>query len=253
MRGPSTALSKNVTLQKGLLVLETLAAQAREFTVSELAEHIGLGRSQTCELLATLVASDYVVRNPQNRRYRIGLRPLELSSDILARMELRRAGLSYIYDLMRQTGGQTLLGVQHRGAVLLLDTLYPEGRYDAGHPGFGGRLGLTSTALGKTLLAHLPEAERQRLCSPATLALLAEELAEIRRVGLGCQTAYDGLAPVSQGWGAVVRGPEGDTAAVLGVRVSWKKWELCDQERFLSQVLGAARGLSLALGWVPGR
>ena len=252
MAGPQMTTTKNVTLQKGLLILETLAAQAREFTVSELADQIGLGRSQTCELLATLVAADYVVRNPRNRRYRIGLRPLELSSDILARMELRRAGLTYLYDLMRQTGGQTHLGVQHRGAVLIVESCYPEGRYDPTHPGFGGMLSLTASAMGKVLRAHLPEAARRQAVSAGTLALLAAELAEIRHLGLAMQVGYDGLTPVSQGWGTVVRGPTGGITAVLGVRVTWKKWELCDQERFLHQVLGAARGLSLALGWVPG-
>lgn len=245
---PASA-ARNVTLQKGLLILETLAAEAREFTVTELAELTGLSPSQTCVLLATLVAADYVVRNPQNRRYRIGLRALELSSDILARMEVRRAGLTHLYDLMRQTGGQTLLGVPHRRGVLIVETVYPEGRYDSEHPGFGSLLRLTGSAMGKALLAHLPEAEQREACSEETLAEMAEELAGIRRYGLASQIVHDGREPVSQGWGTVVRGPRGKIVAALGVRVPWWRWEACDQERFLLQVLLAARGLSLALGW----
>lgn len=248
---PAKDAAKNVTLQKGLLILEALAEEAREFTVTGLAAQIGLGRSQTCEMLATLVASGYVIRNPRNRRYRIGLRALELSSDILARMEVRRAGLTYLYGLSLQTDAQALLGVLHRGAVLILDICYPGGRYAPTHPGFGARLSLANTAMGRVLLAHLPEVEQRGYCTEEELAALAPVFAETRRTGLGSRLAYEGETPVSIGYGAIVRDARGEIAALLGARIDWGKWERCDQDLFRDRVLAAAQGLSRALGYLP--
>ena len=250
MAAATTGTTKNVTLQKGLLILETLAGEAREFAVSELAAQIGLGRSQTCEMLATLVATGYVLRNPRSRRYRIGLRTLELSSDILSRLEVRRAGMTYLYDLMRQTGAHTVLGVPHRGGVLVLESCYPEGIFSTGHPGFGAIMSLTTSATGRAFLAQLPEEERPQYCTPEELAELAPVLAEARRTGLAQHVGYDGETPVSIGYGALVRGARGEIAALLGSRMDWEKWEQCDQDLFRHRVLTVAQGLARALGYL---
>ncbi|HPJ99613.1 MAG TPA: helix-turn-helix domain-containing protein, partial [Candidatus Hydrogenedentes bacterium] len=90
---------RNKTLQKGLLILEALAEEARDFSLAEVAAMSALGKSQACRLLQTLAAMGYVVRDPRTRRYRIGLRTLELSASVLSRMELHRMGITYLHQL----------------------------------------------------------------------------------------------------------------------------------------------------------
>ncbi|NLO75059.1 MAG: helix-turn-helix domain-containing protein [candidate division WS1 bacterium] len=247
----TSGTTRHVTLRKGLLILETLAAEAREFSVTELAERIGLGRSQTCEMLATLVETGYVLRNPHTRRYRIGLRTVELSSDILSRLEVRRVGMTYLFELMQQTGAHTVLGVPHRGGVLILEACYPEGLYNPTHPHFGALLSMGNSALGRALLAHLPEEERQRLCSAEELAELTPLLAEAQRTGLAPHIGYEEGKPVSMAYGAAIRDAEGEIVALLGCRIDWQAWEQGDQDLFRHRVLTTVQGLSRALGYVP--
>ena len=167
-------------------------------------------------MLATLVETGYVLRNPHTRRYRIGLRTVELSSDILSRLEVRRVGMTYLFELMQQTGAHTVLGVPHRGGVLILEACYPEGLYNPTHPHFGALLSMGNSALGRALLAHLPEEERQRLCS-------AEELAELtpysprRKHRAGAHIGYEEGKPVSMAYGAAIRDAEGEIVGVAGL------------------------------------
>ena len=78
---------RNVTLKKGLAILETVAAQARDFSLSEVAQLTGLDKSDACRLLRTLVSTGYVTQDPRNRQYRVGLRTLDLSASLLSRTE----------------------------------------------------------------------------------------------------------------------------------------------------------------------
>ena len=234
------------TLEKGLLVLETLAAEAREFRLAEVAALTGLDKSNACRLLQTLVAKGYVTRDPDTRKYRIGLRTLELSASILSRMELRRSGITYLRDLSDQLGATTYIGVPHLGKVLIIETAYPSSVYVDGMPDFGSVLGLESSAMGKVLLSHMP-AEEQAGVMPDT----EEFRNDIRNV------ADTGVAVIDRvnviGVAAPVRNYRGRVVASMGASVSREQWDRLDAEAFKPAVRMAAEKLSFAIGHAASR
>ena len=66
------------TLARGLTLLTALGEHQEGATVSGLAEATGLDRAVLYRLLDTLAAEGFVTRDPDTRRYRLGLSMLEL-------------------------------------------------------------------------------------------------------------------------------------------------------------------------------
>jgi len=237
-------LMRNKTLQKGLLILEALAAEARDFSLAQVAAMAALDKSQTCRLLQTLAAMGYVVRDPRSRRYRIGLRTLELSASILSRMELHRAGITYLHQLSDRVEATSYLGVPHLGQVLIVATVYPSGVYRDGVPGFGSVMPLDHSAMGKVLLAHMPPKE-----AGETGQQLARQLARVRAENVAVIIKGSILAESVVGVAAPVRNHEGRVVAALGASLRLHTWKDTDQASFQAAVLAAANGLSFALGY----
>lgn len=246
-----TQYKRNSNLLKGLVVLETMAAEAREFSLAEVAELTGLDKSHACRLLQSLAELGYVLRNGRNRKYRIGLRTLELSSSILARMDVHRLGLAYLREVSDRLRASSYLGVLHRGKVLTLATAYPAGVYSDGVPGFGSVMDLDDSAMGKVLLAFSGEEERKALTEVSEA--FARELDEVAGSGIGFVVKRRGSEMEVVGVAAPVRDWQGRVIAALGASVAKAMWDGVDQEGFRNAVKNAAGGLSFALGYAAGR
>ncbi len=239
---------RNKTLQKGLVILEALAAEARAFSLAEVAAMVGLDKSQTCRLLQTLAAMGYVIQDSRTRKYRIGLRTLELSSSILSRMELHRTGMAYLRNLSDGVNATSYLGVLHLGQVLTFATVYPAGVYRDDMPGFGSVMALDNSAMGRVLLANMSCEERGD-----TGKQLEEQLGRIRAEGIAVIIKGANLTEGVVGVAAPVRTFEGRVVAALGASLGLSAWQECNQGEFRAAVKAGAQGLSFALGHAASR
>jgi DNA-binding IclR family transcriptional regulator len=71
------------TLEKGLKVLAAFGPQTPEFTLSQLARHLGLNKTTTYRMVNTLVELGYLHREPQGKLLRPGFQALCLANDLL--------------------------------------------------------------------------------------------------------------------------------------------------------------------------
>ena len=78
------------TLSRGLVLLKALGHDAEGATVSGLADVTGLDRAVLYRLLDTLSEEGFVTRDPDTRRYRLGLSMLELGVRAAQGLEVRR-------------------------------------------------------------------------------------------------------------------------------------------------------------------
>jgi DNA-binding IclR family transcriptional regulator len=178
---------------RAVAILDALAAaDATGLSVSQLARALGIARSSTANLCATLVANGLIAQT--GGHYRLGHRLLEFGSSYLAKVDQ----VQTFYDLC--AGSPHLSRQTARLALLDGTSVVYLARYDGTQPlrltaSIGDRFPASVTATGKAMLATLPVEEvRARYRgvqalptftdrSLATVAELERELDRVRDRG----------------------------------------------------------------------
>ncbi len=151
------------SVDRAIRVLTALQG-ARRMSLSELAARLELAPSTTHGIVRSLVEHGMVVQERGSSRYQLGPAVLRLGNVYLDTLELRSRAIPWAEDLARRTG----LAV--RTGVLLIDDvviIHHEPRPDGSRqmPEVGIVIPVHASALGKAMLAFLPEDEKRVLTS----------------------------------------------------------------------------------------
>jgi DNA-binding IclR family transcriptional regulator len=182
------------TLARGLDVLELFASCGPELTQKEISEGLGLPMPTVHRLTAVLTQRGWLDRDPASRRLRLGLEMTRLVPALMEGMklpELARPHLLRLASGMQETVNVAIL----QGAEVVYLLSETGDRLLTSRAIAGMRLPAHCTALGKCLLAQLPEevartalgAEPYERRTGATLTAwsdLAADLAAIREAGV---------------------------------------------------------------------
>ena len=197
------------TVDRALVILASLAEGPA--SLEQAANRIGVHKSTALRLLRTLEEHGFVHRQ-SDYRYRLGGKLLSLAQLALESIDVRVVAAPHLADLNERCGHTVHLAVYEDGEVTYVDKLesrYPVRMYSR----IGKRAPLTASAVGKVLLADLPEARRREVVEtlefPAytarSLRLPSELLAELEVVR-------------KQGW-AVDRGEYEETVNCVAVPI----------------------------------
>jgi IclR family transcriptional regulator, pca regulon regulatory protein len=184
------------SLERGLAILGCFTPKRPVLGIADIADELGMSRSTTHRYVITLVALGYLEQGA-SRKYRLGLRVTDLGMSALNSTGLREHAHPYLEELRQRSSYTTSLGVLDGNEVLYVDRIrsYRRGQNKIDldlHA--GSRLPLYCTAIGKLLLAHLPDPEQRDLLAQLKLAkrapntitskkALREELEDIQTVG----------------------------------------------------------------------
>ncbi len=147
------ALAGTQTLARGLEVIDAVAEGAT--ALAELATAIGLTRSTTHRLAATLVERRYLDFS-RNGGYALGPKLLELGYVTGRRMDLPRVAREHLESLAAGTGDTVHLGILDGSRALYLDKIQGKRRVEISSR-IGERQPLRSTGLGKALMLDADE------------------------------------------------------------------------------------------------
>ena len=246
------------SVDRAIRVLTALQG-ARRLTLSELAARLELPPSTVHGLVKTLVQHGMVVQEHGSSRYQLGPAVLRLGNVYLDTLELRSKAIPWAEDLARRTG----LAV--RSGVLLLDDvviIHHEPRPDGSRqmPEVGIVIPAHASALGKAMLAFLPDEQRRILAAGALRSMtgetlssaeeLAAQLAAVRSSGVAVEVDEAVLGEC--GLAAPLFDSSGSVAGAIGVVVPTGAWPVEDTTR--DAVREAARAISRELGasaWPP--
>lgn len=193
-------------LERGIEIVEHLE-EADGLTVSGLAGRMDVPTSTAHVYLKTLHDLGYAVKDGST--YRVGLRFLKHGGHARQRSRLYRTAHAEVDEIARETNEVSALGTEENGSrVLLYKSEGSEAVYD--DPPVGEYTRMHWTALGKAILANLPE-ERvgevvDRRGLPAATdhtitsrAALDEELATIRDQGYAVEDEerWEGIRSVA--------------------------------------------------------
>ena len=148
------------SLAKSLDVLSCFSSQKPILGVTEIAEKMGVTKSNVHNILSTFTTMGYLDRLPDGR-YQLGLKMLEFAFIINQNLGYPKS----IYDILVETASQTgeivYFGLPYGDRVLYLYVAHPIDRM--GVLPYRDILGETAplycTGIGKAILAHMPEEE----------------------------------------------------------------------------------------------
>ena len=155
-------------LLRGLEALQMFTAAAPRHTQAELAAALGITRSAVFRIVYSLTQQGFLSHDPMTRRYALGPAVLRLGHGVLDQRDLVGVALPVLEALRDTTGWSAHLAVREgREALYLLRV--PRRRGQASIVRVGSRLPAESTAMGRVLLAGLPDAELLELYRGATM------------------------------------------------------------------------------------
>lgn len=147
------------TTEKTLALVEELMRQGPA-GVTELAEGVDMGKSAVHNHLTTLQDHGYVLKTDD--QYRLGLKFLEIGGSIRKSMEFYQVAEPEVKSLADETGELANLLVEEQGLGVYL--MRSKGADAVDLDTYAGlRTNLHTTALGKAVLAHLPDSRVEEI------------------------------------------------------------------------------------------
>ncbi len=229
--------------------------------IADIADELGMSRSTTHRYVITLLALGYLEQGA-SRKYRLGLKVTDLGMAALNSTGLREHAHEYLEELRQRTSYTTNLGVLDGVDVLYVDRVRSfrrdQGRIDLGLAP-GSRLPAYATAMGKLLLAYLPEVEQRELVGemrltkqgPNTITskkALLSELLEIREEGFAVND--EELAPELHSIAAPVRNEAREVVAAVNLAAPTSIISLSELVDALSpHLISTADRISARLGY----
>jgi IclR family transcriptional regulator, pca regulon regulatory protein len=159
------------SLERGLAILGCFTAERSVLGLAEIADELRLSRSTTHRYVITLFALGYLEQEA-SRRYRLGLRVTDLGMSALNATGLREHTHRYLEELRRETSYTVNLAVLDGIEIVYVDRARSyrcgQSKIDLGLAP-GSRMPAYCTAMGKVLLANLPEREQSELLASMKL------------------------------------------------------------------------------------
>jgi IclR family pca regulon transcriptional regulator len=160
------------SLERGLAILSCFTPKRPVLGIADIADELGMSRSTTHRYVITLLALGYLEQGA-SRKYRLGLRVTDLGMSALNSTGLREHAQPYLEELRQRTSYSVGLAVLDGPEILYVDHArsFRRGQGQTGlDVRIGSRLPAYSTAMGKLLLANLPESDQRELFASLKLA-----------------------------------------------------------------------------------
>jgi DNA-binding IclR family transcriptional regulator len=212
-------------VDRALAALDVLANRSSECSLVELCTALKLHKSTVHRLMMVLEQHRLVDKNPETGGYRLGLKLFEFGSKAIAALDPRRHARRHLDRLQREVGETVFFCILDDGQVFYLEKVESQQSIRTACT-VGSRAPAYCTAVGKAMLAELPDAEvndivRRWGLKPITQntittpAALKAELRAVRSRGYAIdnEEKEEGLRCIS----AAVRGHSGKLFAAISV------------------------------------
>jgi len=261
MPSPERTSGTSRSLERGLAILSSFNSDRPLIGVSELSRDLDLSRSTAHRYISTLAQLGYLHQDRESKRYRLGPKVLDLGFSAINSMDVREISAPHLRQLSDETGYTVNLAILDGTDIVYIErcrTSRPGQREIDLNLHVGARLPAYCTAMGKAILAFLPEERCEELIAridfaprgPNTVTdpqAFREELARIRASGVALndeELAY-GLRSIA----SPIRSESGEAVAALNLavhRTMASAEELTT--RFGAAVTRTARDISSRMG-----
>jgi DNA-binding IclR family transcriptional regulator len=237
-------------------ILDCFTVEDPVHNLTEISKRVGLAKSTTHRLIATLVGQGFLMRDASGRGYQLGYHMLRWGMVAQASLDLRAEALPILRELCKTVEETSLVTIRNGTRGLYLDIV------ESNRPvrlamRAGQLLHLHAGASSKVLLAFLPETEIQQILSGLELVRLApntitepealrEELRTIRQRGYS--TSFEETDIGAMGIASPVYDHSGKPIAGIGIAAPLTRIPPEQVPDVAVPIVDAARRLSSRLG-----
>ncbi len=247
------------SVQHALNILNVFEDTHAELGNSDIARLLGMDPGTVAGLVYTLKINNYLDQNPENRKYRLGLKLVERTSILLGQIDLRKTAEPILESLLEWSRESVNLAVRDHQEVVYIERLF--GSQSLGiRSELGKRAPLHSTALGKAILAHLDPNEIHAILgdykltavTPKTIVTktdLLAELEKVRRDGYALDEEENELG--GRCLAAPVINHVGKTVAAISISAPIQRLPKEKIPEYGEKIKTAAGILSRNIGYIP--
>jgi DNA-binding IclR family transcriptional regulator len=243
---------------RAISVLKAFTDEHPEWSLTPLAQELGLNKATTFRLLTALESEALLMRDPHSDKYRLGPAVVTLGGRALRANNLRAVSHAELQALAAETNETASLEILQGAEALVLDEVVG-GHVMSGTQSIGSRWPAHATSTGKALLALLPEDRLRRTLPPTLPAItprtitdwnvLLSDLAVTRRRGYAVARGEleIGLLAI----GAPVLNLDGQAIAAISIAGPTSRLTVKHESSIGQHVCACARRISRGLGaWV---
>jgi IclR family transcriptional regulator, KDG regulon repressor len=150
-----TGHGSSKSLQKAMHILFHMGQHGPEMRVAEIASGVHLNKTTVYRLLNALERLELVQRDPENERYRLGLKLHELGTKALRARTLQSEARRYLKEMARVTNEAVSLAVPGAGGILCLERFDSPRTMISVRTPVGALFPAHCSAAGKAVLAYL--------------------------------------------------------------------------------------------------
>jgi DNA-binding IclR family transcriptional regulator len=244
-------------LARASSIIDVVAAGREDGVgLGEISQATELNKTTAFNLIASLVTLGFLEQDEQTRRYRLGLRNLELGRIVQIRMDVSRMARPILTELCKTTNETVNLGLpdlfdllvvdSYRGSQILHATSYP-----------GWRFLYHCTALGKAMLSRFDETMRHTLYRLQGLPRQTQrtitdvdklEKALLRSKARGYALDIEENGPGVNGIAAPIMNGLGEVAAAVSVAGPSNRLRKRTLDQMAPDVIAAADAVTAAIG-----
>ena len=182
-------MSNVQSLERALTILNKLSEYPDGIQITRLAEQVGLTKGTLHRLLSTLSNMNYVVKDEETDKYKLGLQVLFLSRNLLNQSNIVTIAKPFLEKLVQEVNETVHLCIEDRGEVIYIDKIESNQTIRM-YSRIGSRAPMYRTAVGKILLSDMSPDKFEDIVSnitfipktPTTITSKEELIKEIETV-----------------------------------------------------------------------
>lgn len=153
------------TIARMALILENLGQYPSGLSLGELSEKVELPKGTTHRLLTSMAYFDFIRQDHAGKHYHLGFKLVELGNQLLSHIDIRQEARPYLIDLSDKVQEIVHLVVLDQNKALYIDKVdlhsIRGGLQMVSR--LGSRIPLHCSAVGKVLLADMPEHDAEMI------------------------------------------------------------------------------------------
>jgi DNA-binding IclR family transcriptional regulator len=149
-------------VDRALRILDLFDEYETELKITDISEKMVLHKSTVHSLLKTLQKHQYIEQNPENGKYRLGLKLFERGNFVIQSLDLRTIAKEHLLKLSKQTGKTIHLVILDGKEGVYIDKVESSGATIV-YSKIGRRVPIHSSGVGKALVAFKTNEELQTI------------------------------------------------------------------------------------------